>query len=239
MQEISQTTEAEQPVLLLARLPFEGFYGSYLAEEGSSVEERFAEDVVAGDTNIYKKKYAALSASDVCDALYWASDYRRGMQVVAREVVDAFAQRVKDEYEIHLDLKFESLSHPREYNFETDKLYVHIPLEQVKTLLERVRDTTLQATIEEHFTSGSNFFSFYSNDIEDWFAKPLQEWDHNEVGTLLHALIEDLDWDLRICERLSERGVFDDAMDAAVDWKDLERRLDSKLAEVSQAAQPS
>ncbi len=238
MQQTAQNPAAEQP-LLLARLPFEGFYDSFLSEGRDFVEERFAEDVVAGDTNVYEDKYKALSASDVCDALYWASDYRKGTQVVARAVVDAFVERVKDEYEMALDLRFESLTHPREYNFETDKLYVHIPLEQVKALLERVRNTTLKATIEDRFTSRSGFFSFYSNDIEDWLAKPLQEWDHNEVGTLLHALIaEDLDWDVAICGRLSETNLFDDAMDAAVDWQDLERRLDSKLAEVSQAAQP-
>jgi hypothetical protein len=239
MQQTAQNPAAEQP-LLLARLPFEGFYGSFLDEESDRCEERFAEDVVAGETSLYEDKYKALSASDVCEALYWASDYRKGMQVVARAVVDGFAERVKDEYGLDLELKFESLTHPREYNFETDKLYVHIPLEQVKTLLERVRDTTLQATIEDRFTSRSGFFSFYSNDIEDWLAKPLQEWDHNEVGTLLHALIaEDLDWDVAICGRLSETNLFDDAMDAAVDWEDLERRLDSKLAETLQAAQPS
>lgn len=42
--------------------------------------------------------------------------------------------------------------------------------------------------IKKRFTSYDGFISFYSNRIEDWLDKPLTEWDHNELGTLLYAL---------------------------------------------------
>ena len=81
-----------------------------------------------------------------------------------------------------------------------------------------VSDPALRQAIKERFTSRSGFISSYPNHLEDW--PPLEQWDHNELGTLLVALLDDAeDWDWKILERMQDRNVFDVAFDSCVNWE--------------------
>jgi hypothetical protein len=50
---------------------------------------------------------------------------------------------------------------------------------------------TLKNIIKRRFTSRDGFSSWYSNDIEEWKEKKIQDWNCVELGTLLDAWIID------------------------------------------------
>jgi hypothetical protein len=220
------THDSTQEILmkkLLLALPFEGFYQSFIDACYDDQEEMEASNLA---TESLAYAHLGLDEGAVHHEIYRASDYAKAHQFLAREVVKEFSRRVKDRFDLKLDLQFESMDSPRFYNYDTDRIFAFIPLLQARQLLTRVRHTTLEATIKDRFTSRSGFLSSYSNCLETWLLKPLSEWDHNEVGTLLHALIaEEDDWDSELADTLSERGVIAEALGYAVDWKVLDQRL--------------
>ncbi|WP_218012891.1 hypothetical protein, partial [Streptococcus salivarius] len=70
------------------------------------------------------------------------------------------------------------------------------------------------------------FISHYDNALDSWLAKPLQEWDHNEIETLLVAMTgepETMDFYYRMGDSWGYQ-----AWESAVDWS----RYDAKVAEL-------
>jgi hypothetical protein len=101
--------------------------------------------------------------------------------------VSAFAGYVQQETGLDLGLEFEKLESPREYNFGTDRIFARIPVSVLGTLKAAVTLGNLADVIKERHESRSGFASFYTTDIEEWNEKPLADWDHNELCTLLIA----------------------------------------------------
>ena len=195
---------------MIINIPFAGFYNSWYSAELDAVQERFVEYEV--------EKNPGLNPDIPNEALWHCADYGKAYDHIARAYVDQFNQHLIDEYELDLDLKFESLQSPREYNFQTDRIFCEISEENVRKLREAVSDPALRHAIKERFTSRSGFISSYDNDLDDW-STDLLTWDHNELGTLLVALLDDDEgWDWKIWERMQDRNVFDVAFDKCVDW---------------------
>lgn len=127
-------------------------------------------------------------------------------------------------------LEFESMSSPREYNFATDRVFAYIPMSTIELLFTRSRvdhHEPLRTLIRDSFTSRSGFSSHYDNDFDEWLAKPLDEWDHNELGTLLVAALhlycpdaENVEMDCLMA--MAEASDFSDAWSNAVDFAKFE-----------------
>lgn len=83
------------------------------------------------------------------------------------------------------------LTSPREYNFSTDQISVYIDTKTLKKISSVLNSDTLKNLIKRRFTSRDGFMSWYSNDIEEWKEKKVQDWDCVELGTLLDAWILD------------------------------------------------
>lgn len=94
--------------------------------------------------------------------------------------------------QLGVPLEFESVESPRFYNYETDRIFAYIEEADLKALRERVDTETLKAVMKERFTSRDGFISHYSPYLDMW-PSDLAEWDHNQCGTLLVALIKDED----------------------------------------------
>ena len=195
----------------IINIPFAGFYGSKYSGELDHVQERFVEYEV--------EKNPGLNPDIPNEALWHCADYGKAYDHIARAYVDQFNQYILDEYELDLDLKFESMQSPKFYNFETDRIFCEISEENVRKLREAVSDPALRHAIRERFTSRSGFISSYPNHLNAWNPNPLL-WDHNELGTLLVALLDDDEgWDWKIWERMQDRNVFDTAFDNCVNWE--------------------
>jgi len=98
--------------------------------------------------------------------------------------------------ETEIDLEFQELISPREYNFTTDRIICFIKPKDVKKLATALNSPTLEKLVKERFTSRDGFISFYSRYVEEWKEKPVKEWDAVELGTLLDAWIIDNGSDL-------------------------------------------
>lgn len=208
---------------MIINIPFAGFYNSKYSGELDHVQERFVEYEV--------EKNPGLNPDIPNEALWKSADYGKAYDHIARAYVDQFNQHLIDEYELDLDLKFESMTSPREYNFQTDRIFCEISEENVRKLREAVSDPALRHAIKERFTSRSGFISSYDNDLDDW-STDLLTWDHNELGTLLVALLSDDEgWDRDIWEAMQDHNVYDVAFDKCVDWvryDDLKRDIISE-----------
>ena len=91
--------------------------------------------------------------------------------------------------ELDIEMEFMELTSPREYNFSTDQISVYIDTKTLKKISSVLNSETLKDIIKKRFTSRDGFLSFYSNDIEEWKEKKIQDWDCVELGTLLDAWI--------------------------------------------------
>ncbi|CAD5377318.1 conserved hypothetical protein [Pseudomonas sp. OF001] len=162
---------------MITTVPFAGFYGSlHESELDSALEQMFTDR----DTGCH------LNAG-LYDRAYWSIDWQMVHTKYAAAYVDAFAHK------FGIKMTFESLSSPREYNFTTDRIFAEISLDEVKRLRAETSEWTLRNKVREQFTSCDGFISSYPNDLDEWDS--IETWDHNEVGTLLLAYVEDADPD--------------------------------------------
>lgn len=187
-------TTGKAPTHFSARVPFAGFYGSYHSERIDFVEERMFE----GDDGQL--------ISDHLYELFWSGvDYGHVHERYARQWVAVLAA------ETGIAMDFEEMTSPREYNFETDRVFALISRSDLAKMLRAVRGERLAATIREYCTSRSGFCSFYPNDIRRW--PPIADWDHNHVGIVLQCFL-DLLYERRQIEhdeqRLAEEHIDDE-----------------------------
>lgn len=203
---------------LIINIPFAGFYETRWNDGLDSVEEYTVEAL--------EEEH---KTGNIADLIWQCANYYKSYQHVAEEFVGYFNDYIKEEYELDLDLKFESMTSPREYNFDTDRIFCFITPENVQKLFDATSTPALRQAIAERFTSRSGFISSYPNRLEDWDADPTT-WDHNQLGTLLVALLADAeDYEWEIWERMSDRNVFDSAFDNCVDWEKFDALLKEEM----------
>ena len=176
-------------------VPFSGFYGS---------EHEEALDWAMGQ--LYE------GGKDL--SVNWRGVY----QAYGREYTEAVQRVFEESVGVPLPLVFKEIVSPREYNFTTDRCFAELDKAVLPALYAKADKDKLALLVEERFTSRSGFISYYSNDLEQW--GPVEEWDHNQVGTLLeHLLLEyaypgDL---VDIVNDLSSSGVLEEILFSALD----------------------
>lgn len=205
-------------------IPFQGFYYSIYDSQLECEHERNVENL--------EEQYPNVEPSDISDEIYNRTDWKKAHEIVAKYYVTYFNDYVKDVTGVDLGLTFVELVSPRFYNFETDRILCEIPLESVKTLRMSTPNSTFAHMIRERHTSRDGFHSFYSNNIHHWLAKNLEDYDANEVQTLLMSWIEHLEeeveeWEHDVFEQMCGDGVFYGALDLAGDWPAIEEAIEN------------
>jgi len=165
------------PTHLSCRLPFGGFYYSH---HSGLID--YAEQCLYQDTN-----GDAFSGSLV-DSFLGEIDYSALHEAYAGQYTVELADL------LGIQLTFETLTSPREYNFQTDRIFALISRADFAKLL-RVALTRpspdspryLTTTARDLFTSRDGFISFYSPDWRVW-GKP-STWDHNQTYAVLCAAL--------------------------------------------------
>jgi hypothetical protein len=167
----------ETQIKLLTVVPFGGFYESI----ASHLLDREVKDLIEYSEEEESRDYisAPINYDDV------AVNYKGYTLEYSKQYTALYDQAFSGELSIELGLIFESLENPKFYNYETDRIFATLPLQNIQKVLDSVDGVKLAGFILERFTSRSGFSSFYSNDLTDWINKPLKDWDHNEVNTLL------------------------------------------------------
>jgi hypothetical protein len=198
-------------------IPFPGFYESsysyaidreeemqaeWLAErEVEALEEKVKQREAnqtafsfADRTQVEIDESQCVTASEFSELFFDHTEYSKVYRKVAEFYTEAFEQWATDELELPAgSFSFAEMTSPREYNFQTDRIFATITDEAVQAMFSRSESDnhkTLAEVIRNRFTSYDGFMSHYPNDLESWLEKPLEDWDHNEVGTLLLACVE-------------------------------------------------
>ena len=190
---------------LESTIPFDGFYNSFISGD---IEHQIGQQI-EWDTDIYDlnedehqilwDSYLSVNRSYFYNQI--AEDY-------TNFYIDALNKRLKG---FTLNAKFKLLTSPKEYNFETDRIFIEIEENHAIDFIKYINRNfkrTLENKIKERFTSRSGFWSYYENDLDTW-TKDYSEWDHNQIGTcfeLFDLEEEDINYSLR--EYLSERIMF-------------------------------
>lgn len=171
------TKETQQNKYLDIRIPFCGFYeseASYIIDE--EIERSF--------------DYEGTGVSEIPDDFwdYWTSGNRKVSKAFCEAYVPMFSEYFEDTTEIKLPLKFVEMTSPKFYNYETDKIYCSIHIDDVIQLRKKVEESSLREVINERHSHRSGFISFYSNCLnEGEWSKPVEEWDEIQLETLLLA----------------------------------------------------
>jgi hypothetical protein len=107
--------------------------------------------------------------------------------------------------------KFEKLSSPKQYNYNTDAIYIEYSLtkENKKNITKYLLNHRLkfEKYLKDRYTSYDGFFSSYSNNVNDWLDNDYFTHEH-KLGAVLDFIIRNED-DLReidIYEHLSGNG---------------------------------
>ena len=175
---------------MLSTIPFCGFYETIHDNAiDRAIESLFEDD--NGDCN-----------SRLINHFYSSNciDYEKVRTAYAKDYAQAFAIAT------NLQLTFDELDSPNEYNFQTDRIFVNVSPESISKLFATVDKDVLRQCIKEEYTSRSGFISFYSSDLNDLPAD-ITEWDHNQLGTLISVAV-DFDEE-KYMEELSGSGEVD------------------------------
>jgi hypothetical protein len=152
-------------------IPFQGFYYSlHEAQIDSAIDS-----------------IVMIDNCDVIDSLRELISDNVDYQSVFNGYAAKYIDWIKSEFNLNIQYSF--LSSPKCYNFETDRIICNIELNEVQRVFDSVYKNKLDARIKERFTSRSGFISFYENSLEAW-PKNLEEWDLNQVGTLIDVYLE-------------------------------------------------
>ncbi len=186
---------------LESTIPFDGFYESFISDDidhqiGQQIEwDSDIYDLNEDEQQILEDNYLSINRSYFYNQI--AEDY-------TNFYIEILNRRLKG-FELKATYKF--FTSPREYNFETDRIFIEIEENHAADFIEHIVKNykkELESKIEDRFRSRSGFISFYKNSIDLW-TKDFKEWDCNMIGTcfeLFDLEEEDINYSLR--EYLSE-----------------------------------
>ena len=157
--------------VLEVRLPFSGFYETINGEALSQIAEmELGVDENEDITDEQEKEYDNVDWSNM--SAKYAQEYTKIMSE-----------------ELGINIIYADLESPREYNFETDKIFSYISIVKLKEMFEEVKETKeFQSLVKDKFTTREGFSSNYSNDILDWGE--IETWDYNQLYTVVSTYLE-------------------------------------------------
>ena len=197
----------------------------------------------------WKPAHLRISKDEYANIFYECTDYAASYREVAKcwvEAFDAWCKRhlgTPEKSFVH-----ESMDSPKEYNFTTNRVFALVPRAVIESLFEKSKaedHKTLARVIKDTYTSYDGFMSFYSNELDEWLENPLEDWDHNELQTLVAAAISrHEEWKGGKCRR-EEIGNLQGTLyehtfsgngedDRVVDWEKFEKKVSELRAKKSE-----
>lgn len=141
-------------------IPFAGFYESV---HDSEIDYAFESDLESYGVQV----------GDLWDTIM---DADVDWKAIRQEYASRFAVVFGKEFD--LDIKFDEMTSPMFYNFESDRIFATIPADQINKIRKEVESSSRwRETVKDRFTSYDGFASFYSNSIDDevWTRPVLDE----------------------------------------------------------------
>lgn len=173
--------------LILATIPFSGFYESMHSQMLDDELEQMTQD----DHGNQWQRTGEDGEPEYPGAKLWQHvQWPLAFAAYAKLYTEQFDSYFSQETGIKLRLEFDELSSPREYNFTTDRIFVGLPKRAVRDLWRKVDKRKLDELIRAKFTSYDGFNSFYPNSLASWGEtwRDVTTWDHNQIGTLIECV---------------------------------------------------
>ena len=186
---------------LESTIPFDGFYESFISDD---IDHQIGQQI-EWDSDMYDLNE---DEQQVLEDSYLSVNRVSFYNEIAEHYKDLYIDALNERLEgFTLNAKFKLLTSPREYNFETDRIFIDIErdhaIDFIKYTIKNYKKE-LENKIKERFTSRSGFWSHYKNELDLW-TQDYSEWDHNQIGTCFALFFELFDFDeLYFYESLSE-----------------------------------
>ena len=162
---------------IIATIPFQGFYNSLYSYS--------IEGEIESSLDWYTEDYGLTEAQrDTLANGYLEKNVSEFYYNVSKDYAEAFIYEIERDTGLTLNARFESMESPKEYNFQTDRLFIELPEASAVSFINYIlanHKEELEKLIAQRFTSRSGFISHYENTLEAW-GNP-SEWDLNQVGT--------------------------------------------------------
>lgn len=130
-------------------LPFSGFYESIYDSHIDNTMEYYLYDLEG--EQLEKAQNA-----------FYMMNYDATRKAICEHYIQAYNQVFYDQFNIDLNLTFNSLISPKFYNFETDRLFVNIDPELFKQVIQLLDDDAIQKTLSEKYKTRDGFIVFES-----------------------------------------------------------------------------
>ena len=183
--------------LLSVEIPFSGFYEtSHSAAFDNWLD--YEQEALESEHGATLEQLQEL-ADKFYNGVNWQAAYRQ----YAVEYCDALCEMVKDESReyvtdasgarklsegLDLSITFEELKSPRFYNYETDRIYGRIPIQQLEAIRAAIPSDVWAEYVKNEYTIYDGFMSYHSNDASAW-PDDLREWGEARLGSLLACYI--------------------------------------------------
>ena len=181
---------------LESTIPFDGFYESFISADidhqiGQQIEwDTDIYDLNEDEQQVLEDSYLSINRSYFYNQI--AEDYTNFYIDALNEELDGFT----------LKATYKCFTSPREYNFETDRIFIEIEenhaIDFIKYIIKNYKKE-LEEKIKQRFTSRSGYWSYYKNTLNSW-TQDYSEWDYNQIGTcfeLFDLEEEDINYSLR------------------------------------------
>ena len=220
---------------LESTIPFDGFYESYISDDidhqiGQQIEwDSDIYDLNEDEQQILWNNYLDINRSYFYNQI--AEDYTNFYIDELNERLEGFT----------LKATYKCFESPREYNFETDRIFIEIEENHAIDFIEYIIKNykkELEKKIQDRFTSRSGFWSHYKNRLDLW-TKDFKEWDCNMIGTcfeLFDLEEEEINYSLRdyltesimsnLANTLGQEGI--DLLDKKQKEKDKKELMDKQ-----------
>ena len=183
--------------MLSVRLPF--FPGFYESECRYQLDQCFKTDIEHLETECH-------ATQDQIDQFAELASDTPNWKAIHLAYAKSFVERLNNLLEPGIELQFEEMTSPREYNYSTDAIFVKMSQSALKKMLAETPKEALEKLIKAQYTSRSGFQSYYPDSLKDWPAD-LAEWGEPQLGTLLEAfMLETVDPDDLEIEQLMNEG---------------------------------
>lgn len=169
--------------LTIAIPTFTGFYESL---HSLAIDDE-AQQAVADESGFFDEDDEL--AVGAFNAFHYTSEM---LTEYAKAYVKRWTAHVEEETGYDLKAEFSELYSPREYNFETDRIFVKVPEESVRHMIKWMDKQVWADLIQKRLEPRPGFAPFYSNSVHssDWDLTQFKDWGPAKLELLCEAWLK-------------------------------------------------